>query len=130
MSALDLKQLMELERAGWDSLCASRGGDHYGRLMTPDAAMVLVNGAVLDRHTIAASLNGSPPWAAYELSDERLVTVGTDAAAVVYRARAWRDGEPDAFVALMSSTYHLVDKRPRLALYQQTTVTHEEALRT
>ncbi len=124
MDALALTRLVDLEREGWDSLCRSRGGDFYGRLMTPDAVMVLVNGMVLDRDTIASSLNDAPPWAAYDVTEERLVTVAREAAAVIYKASATREGEPDAFHALMSSVYRVVDGEPRLALYQQTTITH------
>lgn len=124
VDALNLNQLIELERRGWDALCRSTGGDFYGQLMTPDAVMILVNGMVLDRDTIARSLNSSPPWTSYELTEERLVQVGVDAAAVTYRARASRDGQSEPFVALMSSVYRLVDGEPRLALYQQTTITH------
>jgi hypothetical protein len=124
MDALELRRLSELERQGWDSLCRSTGGDFYGQLMTPDAVMVLVNGMVLDRDTIASSLNDAPPWASYELTEERLVQLGEDAAALVYRASAARDGETAPFVALMSSVYRVIEGRPRLALYQQTTITH------
>jgi hypothetical protein len=124
MDALDLRRLMDLERQGWDSLSRSTGGDFYGRLMTPDAVMVLVNGMVLERGTIASTLNDSPPWGSYELTEERLVQVSGDAAAVVYKASASRDGQAEPFVALMSSTYRMVDGEPRLVLYQQTTITH------
>ena len=124
MKELTLVRLMELEDMGWSSLSHSTGGDFYGHLMTADAVMVLVNGMVLDRDTIARSLNDSPPWASYELLGERLVGVGGDAAAVVYRASATRDRQAEPFVALMSSVYRMVDGQPRLALYQQTTITH------
>ncbi len=124
METLGLAQLMELERKGWDSLSRSTGGDFYGQLMTPDAVMVLVNGMVLDRDTIGRSLNDSPPWASFDLAEERLVEMGGDAAAVVYKAKASRDGQTDPFVALMSSVYRVIDGEPRLALYQQTTITH------
>jgi hypothetical protein len=82
MDALDLRQLMDLERRGWDSLTRSI------------------------------------------LTEERLVEVGGDAAAVVYKASASRDGQTEPFVALMSSVYRMIDGEPRLALYQQTTITH------
>lgn len=124
MDALTLMQLMDLERKGWDSLSRSRGGDFYGQLMTSDAVMILVNGMVLDRDAIAGSLNDSPPWVSYELTEERLVKIGDDAAAVVYKASAARDGQAEPFVGLMSSIYRMIDGEPRLALYQQTTVTH------
>ena len=41
--------LLELERAGWDSLCNQTGSEYYGELMLPNALMVLANGRVLDR---------------------------------------------------------------------------------
>ena len=123
MDDLTLANLLELEHRGWQSLCRGQGGDFYGQLMTPDAVMVLVNGMVLDRPAIAASLNAAPPWSAYRITDERLVAAGAGAAALVYRATAQRDGQ-EPFEAFMSSVYCLVGGRIRLALYQQTTVTH------
>jgi hypothetical protein len=124
MSAFDLSTLTNFERQGWDSLTRSQGGDFYGALMTDDAVMVLVNGMVLDRATVASSLNDSPRWDTYELTDERLVQVSDDDAALLYRAPATRAGDPEPFVALMTSVYRLQDGEPRLALYQQTTITH------
>lgn len=123
MSNLTLERLLEQEHAGWRALCETRGGTFYGELMTPDGLMVIVNGTVLDRNAVAASLNDSPPWSAYEILEPRLVELGPDCAVLVYRARASR-GEEEPFVALMSSTYRVVDGRLRLALYQQTTATH------
>ncbi len=124
MDGLELARLMDLERQGWDSLTQSRGGDFYGRLMAPDAVMVLVNGSVMTRDDIAASLNDAPPWTSYALTDERAVQVGEDAVALVYQATAAREGQGEPFVALMSSVYRLIEGEPRLALYQQTTITH------
>jgi hypothetical protein len=111
--------LEDLERAGWNALCDGTGSEFYGDLMTTDAAMVLANGAVLTRPAVVESLRDAPPWDGYELGDLRLVTTGRDGAALVYRARARRDGAPD-FVAAMSSVYVRVDGRWRLALYTQT----------
>ncbi len=122
MDDLDLTRLMELERRGWDALCRSEGGEFYRGLMTADAVMVLVNGMVLDRDAVAGSLSGVPPWTSYEIADPRVVTTGTDAAALVYRASASRDGDAGPFVALMCSVYQVVDGAPRLTLHQQTAV--------
>lgn len=121
--AFELDDLLAVERAGWDALCGSTGGAFYGDLMRPDAVMILVNGMVLDRDAVAASLDGAPAWDSYDLSDARIVPTGADSAALVYRARAERDGEAP-FEALMTSVYTLADGLPRLALYQQTTITH------
>lgn len=122
VSRLILEDLLCLERAGWDSLCSSWGAEFYGDLMTDDGLMVLVNGAVLDRDAVTASLGAAPAWDGYRISEEQLVPLGEDAAVLVYRASAHR-GDVE-FEALMASTYRVVEGRPRLALYQQTTITH------
>ncbi|MEU2202618.1 nuclear transport factor 2 family protein [Isoptericola sp. NPDC019482] len=119
MVDLTLDRLLGLERRGWDALCGSTGGAFYGDLMTPSALMVLVDGSVLDRDAVVASLDGAPPWDSYDLHDVRRVGLADGAAALVYRARAVRGDDPP-FVALMASTYVVVDGEPRLALYQQT----------
>lgn len=123
MEELSLDRLVALEHRGWDALCAATGGTFYGRLMTADGLMVLVNGAVLDRDQVVTSLDSAPAWDGYELSDLRRVDLGAGAAALTYRATAHRSAQ-EPFLALMSSTYRLLDGVPRLALYQQTTVTH------
>lgn len=124
MDDLTLDRLLELEHRGWDALSSSRGGTFYGELMTPDAVMILVNGMVLDRPTIARTLNDSPPWSSYRLEDARLVPTSETSAALVYTATARRDGQDDPFVALMASHYRVLDDQTRLTLYQQTTITH------
>lgn len=73
MSVLTLDRLAALEHKGWESLCESRGGTFYGAVMSVDARMILVNGMVLDRDTVAASLNDSPPWDSFEILEPTLV---------------------------------------------------------
>ncbi|MCG7422562.1 nuclear transport factor 2 family protein [Micrococcus sp. ACRRV] len=118
-----MNHLRDLERAGWDALCRSEGADFYGNLMPDDGVMILVNGAVLDRDAVMASLNAAPAWDNYELTDERLIPAGPSAATLVYRAKAHRGEEPP-FEAIMSSTYTNVDGSTQLTVYQQTTATH------
>lgn len=91
MAGLTLDELLLLEHRGWDALCSSRGGAFYGDLMTPDSVMVLVKGMVLNRETVASTLDQAPPWSAYRLGDARLIHTGADAAALVYTATASRD---------------------------------------
>jgi hypothetical protein len=117
-----LEELLTVERQGWDSLCDGSGPDFYGSLMTDDAAMVLAHGVVMGRAAVVESLGEAPPWQRYGLTDARLVRTGSDSAALVYTARAYRDGEPHPFVALMSSVYTHVGDGWKLALYQQTVV--------
>lgn len=121
---LSLDSLVGLEREGWDALCASEGAAFYGTLMTDEALMLLVDGTVLDRDAVVASLDGAPAWDRYEITDARLVQINVGSAALVYRAIAHRGDEPP-FEALMASTYILVAGEVRLALYQQTTVPHQ-----
>lgn len=122
--ALTIDAMLVLELLGWEALTRHEGGSFYGELMTADALMNLVNGMVLDRETIAATLNESPAWATFTLEEPRLVPTGEASAALVYRATASRDGQDEPFVALTSSHYTLAGGSPALTLYQQTTVTH------
>ncbi|GGD46282.1 hypothetical protein GCM10010915_29440 [Microbacterium faecale] len=124
MAEITAGELLDVEHAGWRALCASRGGTFYGELMLPDALFILVNGATMTRDDVAASLDGAPGWDSYELVEARLVPIADDVAALSYRATATRADLPEPFTALMSTVYHRVDGRIRLALYQQTTITH------
>jgi hypothetical protein len=119
---LDLTELRRIECAGWRALCEARGAEYYGRLMTDDGLMILAGGTVLDRAGVERSLRGAPAWDDFSITGERIVPLGGDAAALVYEARALREGE-DPFAAWMTSVYRLVDGAPRLALYTQTAKT-------
>ncbi|WP_370333908.1 nuclear transport factor 2 family protein [Mycolicibacterium hippocampi] len=117
-----IEELLELEHAGWKSLCEGTGDRFYGGLMTGDAVMVLANGAVMDRDTVTSALGQSPPWARYEIDDVRLIEVAPDTAALVYTGKGWRDGQQAPFVGAMSSVYHRAADGWKLVLYQQSAV--------
>lgn len=112
-------ELLELEHAGWKSLCEGTGDQFYGGVMADDAVMVLANGMVMDRATVTAALGESPPWARYEISDVRLIEVTPDTAALVYTGTGFRDGQDEPFVGAMSSVYHRAGDGWKLVLYQQ-----------
>jgi hypothetical protein len=79
---------------------------------------MIVEGMIIDRDGIAASFEGQAPWDRYELQEPRVIPLGADAAALVYRAVATRG---DAEVTLrMSTTYTRGDDGWRVALHQQT----------
>lgn len=124
MDSITLDEALAVEHAGWDSLCESTGGTFYGQLMLPDAVFVLANGMVMTRDDVAGSLDGAPGWESYDISNARLIPIGEESAALVYRAESSRPDLTEPFVALMSSIYRRVDGELRLALYQQTTITH------
>ena len=115
-----MDELIELERAGWASLCNGTGDSFYGDLMTDDGVMVMANGAVMTRKEVVDALAESPPWASYEIDDVQTVPVGDDAAALVYVGTGHRDADNPPFVGVMTSVYVRRDGDWKLALYQQT----------
>ncbi len=114
-------ELIELEHAGWRSLCDGTGGDFYGDIMTADGVMILAHGYALTRTEVIASLADAPPWERYEIDDAKVFPLAEDVASVVYTGRGFRPHEPP-FVAVMSSTYVRTEGRWRLVIYQQTPV--------
>ena len=116
-----MDELLELEHAGWRSLCEGTGSDFYGSTMTDHALMVLANGTVMDRRQVVDALAQSPVWAGYEIADARTVALGAGSAALVYVGTGKRDEGADV-VCVMTSVYVRSDDGWRLALYQQTPI--------
>lgn len=116
-----LEEILAIENDGWRALCDGTAATFYPRLMTDDAVMVLADGSVMDRHTVARALSQAPPWRTYQLSDHRVIDAG-DVVVLVYLGTAYRKGEDEPFVAAMSSVYRRVEDTWRLVLYQQTAV--------
>lgn len=114
-----MDELIELERAGWSSLCDGTGAEFYGATMTADGVMVLADGSVMSRDDVVEALGQAPPWASYEMDDIRVVELGDDSSALVYVGTGHRD-EGDPFVGVMTSVYVRRDGGWRLAVYQQT----------
>ena len=114
-----MEELLELEHAGWASLCDGTGADFYGDVMTADGVMVLANGTVMDRKEVVEALRDSPSWAAYELDVVRSVQLSEDSTALVYTGIGHRDGA-GSFVGVMTSTYVRRSGEWKLAVYQQT----------
>ena len=116
------QELLDLERRGWDALCSSTGAEFYGEVMTDEALMVMANGAVMERQQVVDALANAPAWASFEMDDASVVPVGDDAAALVYRAKAYRAQDQPAFECVMTSVYVRDGDDWKLALYQQTPI--------
>jgi hypothetical protein len=122
-TARDMEQerdeLLELERAGWRSLCDGTGSDYYGTIMTDDARMVLGNGTVMSRREVVDALAKAPPWSSYTIEDPIFLPIDDDVVALVYIGTGHRTGGDD-FTGVMTSVYVRRAADWKLALYQQT----------
>jgi len=100
-------------------LCEGTGGAFYRDIMTPDGVMVVADGSVMSRDEVVLALGSSPPWQSYEIDVPRVVPIGDDAYALIYRGTGRRpDRTP--FVAMMTSVYVRAGDDWKLALFQQT----------
>jgi hypothetical protein len=117
-----MDELLQLEHAGWASLCDGTGADFYGATMTDDAVMVLANGSVMTRTEVIAALGTSPPWASYEMDDPRVVSIGDNSTALIYVGTGHRSDDEPPFVGVMTSVYVRREGAWKLAVYQQTPV--------
>lgn len=112
-----------LERQGWDALVSGRGAEFYEWMLTPEA-LIVVPGMVLDRQQTLASWEGLPPWSEYNLSDERVVPLGTQTALVTCQVSARRSSDQEPYRTRLTSVYVRPgggeDGEWRLAFHQQT----------
>lgn len=114
--------LIDLERAGWQALSGQgdAGRRFYDAVLRDDAVMLFPGALVLEgKQKILDSL-GTQPWTSFELQSPRLLTLSEQAAVVIYRVKAQREGHD--YAALISSIYTLDASGWKLVLHQQTPV--------
>ena len=116
-----MDELLDLEHAGWRSLCDGTGARYYGDLMTPTALMVLAGGSMMTRSEVTAALEEAPPWGSYSIDDPAIVELGAQVVALVYTGTGRRD-DGDDLVAIMTSVYVRDGRKWKLAHFQQTPV--------
>ena len=112
------RELVELEREGWEALAAGRGGEYYREHLADDALMAFSFG-VMSRDAAIEAMESAPPWATFEIADPRVVVLTDESGVVVYRARAQRAGQ-EPYSAVISSTFVRRDGAWKLAFHQQT----------
>lgn len=115
----ELDELLDLENAGWRSLCDGAGSDFYGSIMTPAARMVLAGGTVMSRDEVIEALVDAPPWSSYAIDDPVIMPIANDSVLLTYTGTGRRD-DGDDFTGIMSSTYVRDESGWKLAHYQQT----------
>jgi hypothetical protein len=112
--------LLELEERGWQAL-SSPDPVAFCEEWLADEALIIVPGMVIDRETFLRAVTHEQPWAGHQIEDPQTVWLADDSAALVYRVRAQRDGQPE-FAGLLTSVYVKRDGRWRLLLHQQTPI--------
>lgn len=102
---------IERELAGGD-------GETYGRHLREDA-VVIVPGESLDREGTIAAIDRAGGWDAFEITDQRAVQLGEDAALLTYRFGGAR-GDFHYAATLSSAYVRGRDGEWKLAFHQQT----------
>lgn len=92
-----------LEERFWESGTTGDVQDHYARVLTSDA-FVVVPGRVLAREDLLRQWQDRPPWTAYELTDRRIVLVNGETVLLSYHVTAKSTGGGD-YSARVSSVY-------------------------
>jgi hypothetical protein len=111
-------RLLELEEQGWQALSSPDPVTFCEEWLADDAVMI-VPGMVIDRATFLHAVADEEPWASHHIEDPRAVQVTDDAAALVYRVTARREGQSE-FAGLLTSVYAKRADRWQLVLHQQT----------
>ncbi len=109
-------ELLELEDAFWR---AAGDRERYAANLAPDAIHILPGWGVAGRDPVLDAVAGAEPWRTFAIDAPDVVSLGADAAALVYTARAQRAGSP-VYAAAVTSVYRRRDGEWQLVLHQQT----------
>ena len=115
-----MDEILQLEHAGWASLCDGTGDRFYGTTMAADARMILGDGSVITRDDVVAALANAPSWDEYTIEDAVTYEVASGVVVLVYRGAGVRGAQ--RFVGAMSSVYVRSGDGWQLVLYQQTPI--------
>jgi Domain of unknown function (DUF4440) len=110
-------RLLELEEQGWQALSSTDPVKFCDEWLADDA-VIIVPGMVIDRATFLQVVAHEQPWASHQIEEPRAIQLTDDSAALVYRVRAQRDGQPE-FAGLLTSVYVKRAGRWQLVLHQQ-----------
>jgi hypothetical protein len=118
-----MEELIELEEQGWQA--RSTEGDaarkFYNSVLRDDAIMVFPGGLLIDGKQNILESFSAQPWKSFHIEEMQVVSLSEDAAVLVYKVTAQREGK-DPYVALMSSTYARSQGTWKLVVHQQTLV--------
>jgi hypothetical protein len=115
-------KLLELEEKFWQ---AAGNREMYEANLAADAVHVFPGWGITEREPVLESVESVEPWETFAIDDLHMVPLGSDAAALVYTARAQRSGKPP-YLAAMTSVYRRTDTGWELAVHQQTPLPSDE----
>ena len=118
-----MHDLIELEEQGWQALLSERetSKKFYRSVLHNDAIMLFPGGTLIEgKEKILESL-AAQLWKSFQIKEPQAISLSKNAGVLVYRVTAHREGSAP-YVALISSTYRLIDGTWKLLLHQQTPV--------
>ena len=114
---------MNVEQMLWAREHEFWGADagFYERNLARDCVMMLPPpGGMLAKAEIVEAIARSSRWFSIEMTHRRTATLGDGAMALIYRAKAQRDGDSAPYATLASSCYVKRGRRWMLVMHQQT----------
>lgn len=111
-----MSDLLELENGFWE---AAGSPEFYGDHFAEDGVIALAMGTMGKLEAMEV-METADPWVDHELHSPRLIEIGRDAAALVYRASARRAGDESQYEVVVSSVYVRRQGDWKLIVHQQT----------
>jgi hypothetical protein len=118
-----MNDLMKLEEQGWKALSSEENvaKEFYSSVLTDSAVMVFPGGMLIEGKEKILKSIGSQPWKSFQFEASRVISLSENAAVIVYRVTAQREGSKQ-YAAIISSAYTLHEGKWKLVLHQQTPV--------
>lgn len=111
----------QLEHQGWAALSTGPEAARafYSAVLDEEAEMLFPGGMRLSGKARILEMMGGQPWASFDISGLREVTLSDAARAVSYAVSAQREGS-EPYRALVTSVYALRSGEWKLIVHQQT----------
>jgi hypothetical protein len=118
-----MQSIVEFEQQGWRALSApgDTAKEFYAGLLADDAIMIFPGGLLIEgKERILQSMTAQP-WTSFRIEEPQVISLSESVSVLAYRVTAQREGR-DAYKALVSSTYVVLEGNWKLAVHQQTPV--------
>lgn len=111
------RELIDLERRGWEALSSDSGSAYYESHLTADAVMGFPFG-LMNRQEALSGIDEAEPWSSFRIDNPQVIQLGPDSGIVAYSVVAQREGQ-EPFSAVVSSTFVRQGGDWKLAFHQQ-----------